>query len=134
MDISGVPKARPLDGLVRALVELKPNGNHRAELVLFALLDLGLVFQVGLARTKRDRDFSEADLLPRSDASLLLAMRANSERRRDAFGWRSETDQEPQPKDARTWNEAAGEQLRPYDCHKETADFLVPSRSKRIAP
>ena len=54
LDISGVPKARPLDGLVRALVELKPNGNHRAELVLFVFLDLGLVFQVGLARMKSD--------------------------------------------------------------------------------
>ena len=32
-------------------MELKPNGNHRAELML---LDLGLVFQVGLARTKSD--------------------------------------------------------------------------------
>ena len=61
------------------------------------------------------RDFSEADLLPRSDAFLLLAMRATSERRHDAFGWRSETDQEPQSKDARTVNEAAGEQLRPCD-------------------
>ena len=42
LDISGVPRARPLDGLVRALVELKPNGNHRAELML---LDLGFVVQ-----------------------------------------------------------------------------------------
>jgi len=54
LDISGVPKARPLDGLVRALVELKPNGNHHAELMLFVFLDLGLVFQVGLARAKSD--------------------------------------------------------------------------------
>ena len=51
LDISGVPKARPLDGLVRALAELKPNGNHRAELVL---CELGLAFQVGLPRTKSD--------------------------------------------------------------------------------
>ena len=51
LDISGVPKARPLDGLIRALVELKPKRNHRAELML---LDLGLVFQLGLARTKRN--------------------------------------------------------------------------------
>ena len=50
-DLSGVPKARPLEGRVRALVDVKPIGCHRAELML---LDLGLVFQVGLARTKRD--------------------------------------------------------------------------------
>jgi len=84
-----VPKASPLDGLVRALVELKPKGNHRAELML---LDLGLVFQVGLARTKRDSGLFTGCLLARSDAFLLLAKSVTSERRHDAFGWKGETD------------------------------------------
>ena len=36
---------------------LTPSGNHRAELVLFVFLVLGLVFQVRLARTKGDSGF-----------------------------------------------------------------------------
>ena len=55
-DLSGLPKAGPLEGRVRALEDLKPSGNHRAELVLFAFWDLGLGFQVGLAGTKSDSE------------------------------------------------------------------------------
>jgi hypothetical protein len=90
-------------------------------------------FKLGSLERSVIRNSSEADLLPRSDAFLLFAMRVNSERRHDALGWRSETNQKLQPKDARTVNEAAGEQLRPCDCHQETADILEPSRSKRKA-
>jgi len=87
-------------------VDLKPSGNHRAELVHFVLLDLGFVFQVWLARTKMILCSSGADLLSRSVALLLLAMCVTSERRGDAFGRRDEMDSEQQSKDARTWNEA----------------------------
>jgi len=59
---------------------------------------------------------SWADLLPRSAASSLLAMCASLEQRSDAFSFRSEMDSELQPKDARTLNGAADEQLRPCAC------------------
>ena len=68
-DLSGVPKARPLEGMVRALVEVKPIGCHRAELIL---LDLGLVFQVGLARTKRDSELFRGRPAPEKQCNLAL--------------------------------------------------------------
>jgi len=40
--------------MVRALVELKPIGNHRAELGLFVFFESGLVFQVRLACSNED--------------------------------------------------------------------------------
>ena len=57
-DLSGLPKAGPLEGMVRALVGLKPIGSHHAELVLFVFFEFGLVFQVGFARTKTDSALS----------------------------------------------------------------------------
>jgi len=79
--------------MVRALVEVKRGSTHRAVLGLFVFLDFGLVFQVGLARTKTDSlnlCFSEADFLPRSATSLLLAMCARLKRRHDAFAYGGE--------------------------------------------
>ena len=70
---------------------------------------------------------SVADLLPKSASSLLLAMYASLDRRHDAFDCRSKKDLDLQPKDARTWNEAADEQLRPCACRIETDDLLGPS-------
>ena len=73
-----------------------------------------LNFKLGSLERGVILDPSAADLLQRSDSFLLLAMCASFERRNDAsFGWRSGMDLELQPKDARTWNEAEGEQLRP---------------------
>ena len=61
-----------------------------------------LYFKLGSRERSMIRDSSEADQLPRSDAFLLLAKCATSERRHTAFGWRRETDWELQSKDART--------------------------------
>ena len=61
-----------------------------------------LYFKLGSLERRVILCLSEADLLPRSDAFLLLATWVTSERRHDAFGWRSETNMELQPKDART--------------------------------
>jgi len=91
-------------------VDLKPSGNHHAEFVLFVLLELDLVFQVGLARTKTDSVLSGTDPLSRSTASLFLAhVRELGTKARRVWPPKRERLEKLLPKDARTLNEAAGE-------------------------
>ena len=91
---------------------LTPGGNHGAELVLFVFLDFVLYFKLGSLERRVIRNSSEAEVLPKSNTLLFLTTCATSERRHDAFGWRSKTDLELQPKDARTLNDVADEQPR----------------------
>ena len=59
-DLSGLPKAGPLEGMVRALVTVKRGSTYRAVLGLFVFFEFGLVLQVELARTKADFMLSKA--------------------------------------------------------------------------
>ena len=123
-DLSGLPKAGPLEGMVRALVGLKPIGSHHAELVLFVFFEFGPVFQVGLARTKTDSALSGR---PAFEKRCFFAL-GHVHRLGTKARWlpKGEGLAPLQPKDARTLNGAAGERLRPCTCRKEADDLLEP--------
>ena len=107
---------------------LKPNSSHRAELVLFVFLVLGLVFQVGLARMETDSVlFRGRTAFEKRCLFALGQVRGLGTKARHIWLSRRERLAKLLPKDARTLNAAAGEQLRPWACHKETDEFLGPA-------
>jgi len=109
-------------------VGLKSIGNHRAELELFVFLEFGLVFQVGLARTGTDSVLFRGRLAFEERRLFALGhVRELGTKARRIWLPKWEGFEKLLPKDARTLNEAVGEQLRPCTRRKEIDEFLVPA-------